>query len=91
MAEVSIRVIYVELPPEAYTSQELDNLIRASSEDDKLPWQFLLGTGFRESEASVAECSDINSEKMLATVNEKVFSASDPKTARRGTYRSQTR
>jgi hypothetical protein len=59
ITDVSIRIKYVEAPPEAYTRQELEDLFRVSSEDHKELWRFFLGTGFREAEASVAEYSDI--------------------------------
>jgi len=68
---VSIRVKFVEAPPEPYTEQELRDLFARSSEDDKLLWRFLLGTGFREAEASVAEYSDTNAEKRTIQVIEK--------------------
>jgi hypothetical protein len=35
--DVTIRVKYVESPPEAYTRQELEDLFRVSSEEDRLP------------------------------------------------------
>lgn len=60
VTDVSIRVKYVEAPPEAYTRQELDDLFRVSDEDERFCWRFFLGTGFRESEAAVAEATDVN-------------------------------
>jgi hypothetical protein len=52
---ISIRIKYVEAPPEAYTRQELEDLFRVSSEDEKMLWRFFLGGGMREAEVSVAE------------------------------------
>ena len=68
---VSIRVKFVEAPPEPYTEQELRDLFARSSEDDKFLWRFFLGTGFREAEVAVAEYSDINVEKRTIQVIEK--------------------
>lgn len=70
---------YVEAPPEAYTRQELEDLFRVSSEEDKLLWRFFLGTGFRESEVSVAEYSDVNPEKKMIYVTEKPYFGFKPK------------
>src|SRR5580658_343084 len=58
--DVSIKVKYVEAPPEAYTRPELEDLFCVSDEDEKFLWRFFLGTGFRESEVSVAEIADVN-------------------------------
>jgi integrase len=52
---VSIKVKYVESPPEAYTRGELQDLFRVSSKRDRFLWRFFLGTGFRETEVAVAE------------------------------------
>jgi integrase/recombinase XerD len=79
ITDVSIRVKFVEAPPEAYTRQELEDLFRVSSEDDKELWRFFLGTGFREAEASVAEYPDINSEKKNISVLEKPYFDFKPK------------
>jgi site-specific recombinase XerD len=46
--DVSIKVKYVEAPPEAYTRQELEDLFHVSDEDEKFLWRLFLGTGFRE-------------------------------------------
>src|ERR1035438_4596410 len=46
---VSIKVKYVEAPPEAYTRQELEDLFRVSSEDDKQLWRFFLGSHANQS------------------------------------------
>lgn len=79
ITDVSIRIKYVESPPEAYTRQELEDLFRVSSEDDKQLWRFFLGTGLREAEASVAEYTDINSEKKNISVLEKPYLGFRPK------------
>jgi len=76
---VSIRIKYVEQAPEAYTRQELENLFRVSSDDDKMLWRFLLGTGYREAEASVAEYTDVNPEKRTIAVMEKRYFGFKPK------------
>jgi len=76
---VTIRIKYVEAPPEAYTRQELENLFRVSCEEDKMLWRFFLGTGFRENETSVAENSDINVEKKLIYVVDKPYFGFKPK------------
>ncbi|HZQ24918.1 MAG TPA: hypothetical protein VFA89_19175 [Terriglobales bacterium] len=73
MTNVSITIKYVEAPPEAYTRQDLEDLFRVSCDDDKLLWRFFLGTGFRESEVSVAEYSDVNPDKKMVYVNEKPY------------------
>jgi integrase/recombinase XerD len=77
--KVSIRIKYVEAPPEAYTRQELENLFRASSEDEKMLWRFFLGGGMREAEVSVAEYSDINAEKKTISIVEKPYFNFKPK------------
>jgi len=69
--DVSITVKYVEAPPEAYTRQELDDLFRASDEDERFCWRLFLGSGFREAEASVAEVTDINHDTKTVQVIEK--------------------
>jgi len=69
--DVSIKIRYVEAPPEPYTEAELRVLFERSTEDDKLLWEFFLGSGFREAEASVAEYSDINAERRTIQVIEK--------------------
>jgi integrase len=79
ITDVSIRVKFVEAPPEAYTRQGLEDLFRVSSDDDKQLWRFLLGTGFREAEASVAEYTDINSEKKTIAIVEKPYLGFRPK------------
>jgi integrase/recombinase XerD len=71
VTDVTIRIKYVEAPPEPYTRQELEQLFRVSTEEEKLLWRFFLGTGFRENEASVAEYRDINLDKKLIFVIEK--------------------
>jgi integrase len=77
--DVSIKVKYVESPPEAYTGQELEDLFRVSSDDEKFLWRFFLGTGFRESEASVAESMDINHDTKSIRVDEKPWFSFKPK------------
>jgi integrase len=79
ITDVSIRIKYVEAPPEAYTRQELEDLFRVSSEDEKFCWRFFLGTGFRESEASVAEYTDVNPETKTIRVDEKPYLDFKPK------------
>ena len=79
VTDVSIRIKYVEQPVEAYTRQELEDLFKASSEDDKFLWRFLLGTGLRDAETAVAEYSDINAEKKLIAVGEKPYFGFKPK------------
>jgi integrase/recombinase XerD len=79
ITDVSIRVKYVEAPPEPYTRQELEDLFRVSTDDDKQLWRFFLGTGFREAEASVAEYTDTNPEKKTIAVVEKPHFGFKPK------------
>jgi integrase len=79
VTDVSIRIKYVEQPPEAYTRQELEDLFRVSSEDDKLLWRFFLGTGMREAEVSVGEHTDINAEKKTISIVEKPYFGFKPK------------
>src|SRR5205085_2759454 len=69
--DVRITVKYVEAPPEAYTRQELDDLLRQSDEDERFCWRFFLGSGFRESEVSVAEVTDVNHDTKTIQVIEK--------------------
>jgi integrase len=76
---VSIKVKYVESPPEAYTRGELQDLIRVSSEGDKFLWRFFLGTGFRETEVAVAEKTDINRDTKTIRVDEKRYFDFKPK------------
>ena len=71
--DVSITVKYVEAPPEAYTRQELENLFRVSDEDERFLWRFFLGTGFRESEVSVAEVTGVNRDTRTIRVVEKPY------------------
>ena len=77
--DVSIRVKYVEAPPEAYTRQELEDLFRVSDKDAKFLWRFFLGTGFRESEVSVAEITDVNRDTKTIRVDEKPYFGFKPK------------
>jgi integrase/recombinase XerD len=79
ITDVSIRVKFVESPPEPYTRQELEDLFHVSTDDDKQLWRFVLGTGFREAEASVAEYTDINPEKKTIAVVEKAQFGFKPK------------
>jgi hypothetical protein len=79
VTDVSIRIKYVEQPPEAYTRQELEDLFRVSSEDDKLLWRFFLGTGMREAEVSVGEHPDINAEKKTISIVEESYFGFKPK------------
>jgi len=76
---VSIKVKYVEAPPEAYTRQELEDLFGVSDEDEKFLWRFFLGTGFRESEVSVAETTDVNRDTKTIRVDEKPYFGFKPK------------
>jgi integrase/recombinase XerD len=77
--DVSIRIRFVEKEPEPFTREELENLFRVSSEENKMLWRFLLGTGFRKDEAAHAEYSDINLEKKLIQVVEKTYFGFKPK------------
>lgn len=77
--DVSITIKYVESPPEAYTRQELQDLFRVSSEYEKFLWRFFLGTGFRESEVSVAEVTDVNHDTKSIRVDEKLWFGFKPK------------
>ena len=77
--DVSITVKYVEAPPEAYTRQELADLFRMSDEDEKFLWRFFLGTGFRDSEVSVAEVTDVNRDTKTIRVDEKPYFGFKPK------------
>ncbi|HET8925573.1 MAG TPA: site-specific integrase [Candidatus Acidoferrum sp.] len=77
--DVSIKVKYVEAPPEAYTRLELEDLFRVSDEDEKFLWRFFLGTGFRESEVSVAEITDVNRDTKTIRVDEKPYFGFKPK------------
>lgn len=42
-----------------------------SDEDERFLWRFFLGTGFRESETSVAEGTDVNHDTKTIRVDEK--------------------
>lgn len=77
--DVSITIKYVEAPPEAYTRQELEDLFRVSDEDEKFLWRFFLGTGFRETEVSVAEATDVNHDTKTMRVDEKPYFGFKPK------------
>ncbi len=77
--DVKIKIKYVERPPEAYTRQELQDLFRVSSDEDKFLWRFLLSTGLRESEASVAEVTDVNEDTKSIRVDEKPWFGFRPK------------
>ena len=76
---VGIAIKYVEAPPEAYTSHDLEGLFRVSGDDDRTLWRFFLGTGFRESEVSVAEYTDVNPDTKSITVIEKSYFEFKPK------------
>jgi integrase/recombinase XerD len=76
---VSITIKYTEAPPEAYTRQELEDLFRASCDEDKMLWRFFIGTGFRESEVSVAEYTDVNPDTKSIVVTEKPYFGFNPK------------
>lgn len=77
--DVSITIKYVEAPPEAYTRQELEDLFRVSDEEERFLWRFLLGSGFRESEVSVAEVTDVNHDMKTVQVTEKAEFGFTPK------------
>jgi integrase/recombinase XerD len=76
---VSITIKYTEAPPEAYTRQELEDLFRVSCYEDKMLWRFFIGTGFRESEVSVAEYTDVNPDTKSIVVTEKPYFGFNPK------------
>jgi integrase len=76
---VSITIKYVEAPPEAYTLEQLEDLFRVSCDEDKTLWRFFLGTGFRESEVSVAEYTDVNPDSKSISVTEKPYFDFKPK------------
>jgi integrase/recombinase XerD len=76
---VSITINYVEAPPEAYIRQELEDLFRVSCDEDKMLWRFFIGTGFRESEVSVAEYTDVNPDTKSISVTEKAYFEFKPK------------
>jgi integrase/recombinase XerD len=77
--DVSIKIKYVEAPPEPYTRQELEDLFRVSDEDERFVWRFFLGTGFREGEASVSEDTDVNRDTKTISVDEKPYFGFKPK------------
>lgn len=79
ITDVSITVKYVEAPPEAYTRQELEDLFSVSDEEEKFLWRFFLGTGFRETEVSVAEVTDVNRDTKTIRVDEKLYFGFKPK------------
>ena len=77
--ELGFTVKYAETPPEAYPRQELEELFRVSDENEKFLWRFFLGTGFRESEVSVAEVTDVNRDTKTILVDEKPHFGFKPK------------
>lgn len=60
---------YVESEVEIYEKAELDKLFAASTDLEKLYWQFLLTSGLREQEFIYLTWSDINFEHGTVTVN----------------------
>lgn len=79
ITNVSIRVKYVEAPPESYTNQELQDLFQVSTDEDKMLWRFFLGTGYRDEEVAVAEYSDMNHQTKMISVDEKPYFNFKPK------------
>jgi integrase/recombinase XerD len=54
-------------------------LFRVSGDEHKTLWRFFLGTGFRESEVSVAEYTDLNADTRSISVTEKPYLGFKPK------------
>jgi integrase len=55
---ISLGHRHTEKKVSAYSNEELTNLFAACDADDKLLFQFFLGTGFREQEVSFAHFED---------------------------------
>jgi len=67
---VSIKVSYTEKKISAYSHEELRSLFAVCNPEDKLVYEFFLGSGCRESEVSHACWEDISFEAKSYTVRE---------------------
>jgi integrase len=67
---VTIKVRYTEKEIRAYTREELRGLFAACSPEDRLVYEFFLGSGCREQEVSHACWDDVNFESKTYTVRE---------------------
>jgi integrase/recombinase XerD len=67
---VTIKVKYTEKKISAYTREELRSLFAVCDAEDRLVFEFFLGSGCRESEVSHACWEDVNFEAKTYTVRE---------------------
>ena len=74
-----LRARYTPKVPIAYSPEELRRLFAAASPEDRLLFEFFLGTGFREQEVMVATVRDIDFESGLIRVRAKPEYAFQPK------------
>jgi integrase/recombinase XerD len=70
ITNVSIKVKYTEKRISAYTRQELRSLFAVCNPEDRLVFEFFLGSGCRESEVSHACWEDVNFEAKTYTVRD---------------------
>ncbi len=76
---VTIRVKHTEKKISAYTREELRSLFAVCDAEDRLVFEFFLGSGCRESEVSHACWEDINFEAKTYTVREHLELGFQPK------------
>jgi integrase len=70
MKEVKLRVRFTEKKIRAYTHEELRGLFTVCNPEDRLVFEFFLGSGCREQEVSHACWDDVNFEAKTYTVRE---------------------
>src|SRR5712692_7615408 len=76
---VTIRVKHTEKKISAYTREELRSLFAVCDAEDRLVFEFFLGSGCRESEVSHACWEDVNFEAKTYTVREHLELGFQPK------------
>jgi integrase len=79
LVESHERPDYDERVPEAYSEAELHQLFAAARPDERLLFEFFLGSGAREAEVSHATWRDINFDDKTFTVHSKVNRGFRPK------------
>ena len=76
---ITIKVKYTEKKISAYTREELRSLFAVCDPEDRLVFEFFLGSGCRESEVSHACWEDVNFEAKTYTVREHLELGFQPK------------
>jgi integrase/recombinase XerD len=71
---------FVEKVPQAYTAEELQRFFAVCTREQRIRFEFFLGTGFREKEVQYAMWKDISLQEHTARVTAKPRSGFIPKT-----------